>query len=74
VAHHLRAWKAARGISPAPSPFEPPCDSGLANALEGIAQGFAGQGDGLSIGLLKVARDLRNDEAMGDIPMPPNDT
>jgi hypothetical protein len=49
-------------------------DSGLANALEGIAQGFAGQGDGLSIGLLKVARELRNDEAMGDIPMPPNDT
>ncbi|SIP98879.1 hypothetical protein [Pseudacidovorax sp. RU35E] len=43
----------------------------LASALEGIAQGFAGRGDGLSINTLRVANDLRNDEAMGDIPMRP---
>lgn len=43
----------------------------LASALEGIAQGFAGRGDGLSIDTLKVAGDVRNDEAMGDIPMRP---
>lgn len=49
-------------------------DKNLANALEGIAQGFAGQGDGLSIGLLKAAGELRNDEALGDMPMRPDDT
>ena len=41
-------------------------------ALEGVAKGFAGQGDGLSIGLLKAARDLRHDEAMGDVPGNPD--
>ena len=45
----------------------------LAQALEGIANGFAGQGGGLSIDLMKAARDIRNDEAMGDIPMRPED-
>ena len=48
-------------------------DRNLANALEGIAKGFAGQGEGLSIGLLKAARDIRDDEALGDMPMPPDD-
>ena len=48
-------------------------DRNLANALEGIAKGFAGQGEGLSIGLLKAARDIRDDEALGDMPMPPAD-
>ena len=43
-------------------------DVPLATALEGIARGFAGQPDGLSIGLLKAAGDLRNYEALGDIP------
>jgi len=45
---------------------------GLATALEGIAKGFAGQGDGLSIELLKAARGLREDDALGDIPMRPD--
>ena len=48
-------------------------DRNLANALEGIAKGFAGQGEGLSIGLLKAARDIRDDEALGDVPMSPDD-
>jgi hypothetical protein len=48
-------------------------DQPLATALEGIAKGFAGQGDGLSIGLMKAARDIRNDEALGDIPMRPDE-
>lgn len=48
-------------------------DGNLANALEGIAKGFAGQGEGLSIGLLKAARDVRDDEALGDMPMSPDD-
>ena len=46
-------------------------DDNLANALEGIAHGFSGQGEGLSIDLLKAARQIRNDEALGDIPMRP---
>jgi hypothetical protein len=49
-------------------------DAPLSSALEGIAHGFAGQGDGLSIGLLKAAQAVRDDEAMGDIPMRPDDT
>ena len=48
-------------------------DANLSIALEGIAKGFSGQGDGLSIGLLKTARGLREDEAMGDIPMRPDE-
>lgn len=48
-------------------------DLNLATALEGVAKGFAGQDGGLSIGLLKTAGDLRNDEAMGDIPMRPDE-
>jgi hypothetical protein len=48
-------------------------DVPLATALEGIAKGFAGQPDGLSIGLLKAAGDLRNDEAMGDVPRLPDE-
>ena len=48
-------------------------DAPLATALEGIAKGFAGQRDGLSIGLLKAAGDLRNDEALGDMPRLPDD-
>ena len=48
-------------------------ESGLATALEGVAKGFAGQGGGLSIELLKAARSLREDDAMGDIPMRPTD-
>lgn len=47
-------------------------DTALSQALEGVAKGFAGQGDGLSIGLLKAARDLRHDEAMGDVPGNPD--
>ncbi len=49
-------------------------DTRLSKALEGIAGGFAGRGDGLSIGLLKAAAGVRDDEAMGDIPMPPDNT
>ena len=49
-------------------------DRNLANALEGIAKGFAGQGDGLSIGLLKAAREIREDEALGDVPMRPDNS
>lgn len=48
-------------------------DHNLATALEGVAKGFAGQDGGLSIGLLKTAGDLRNDEALGDIPMRPDE-
>jgi len=48
-------------------------DVALSTALEGIAKGFAGHGDGLSIGLMKAARDVRNDEALGDIPMRPDE-
>ena len=48
-------------------------DTNLSTVLEGIAQGFAGHGDGLSIELLKAARSLREDDAMGDIPMRPTD-
>ncbi len=48
-------------------------DSHLANALEGIAQGFSGRGDGLSIGLLKAAHHIRGDEAMGDVPRLPDE-
>ena len=47
-------------------------DAPLAQALEGIAQGFAGQGGGLSVDTMKAARDLRNDEAMGDVPHMPD--
>ncbi|WP_213954001.1 MULTISPECIES: hypothetical protein [unclassified Variovorax] len=47
-------------------------DSNLANALEGIAKGFANQEEGLSIGLLKAAHGVRNDEALGDIPLAPD--
>ena len=49
-------------------------ETGLSTVLEGIAKGFAGQGDGLSIELLQAARGLREDEAMGDIPMRPADS
>ena len=48
-------------------------EAGLSPVLEGIAKGFAGRGDGLSIELLKAARGLREDDAMGDIPMRPED-
>jgi hypothetical protein len=48
-------------------------ETGLSTVLEGIAKGFAGQGDGLSIETLKAARGLREDEAMGDIPMRPSE-
>ena len=48
-------------------------EEGLSTVLEGIAKGFAGQGDGLSIGLMKAARDVRNDEALGDIPSRPDE-
>jgi hypothetical protein len=47
-------------------------DKPLAEVLEGIAGGFAGQGEGLSIGLLKAAHALRADEALGDIPASPD--
>jgi hypothetical protein len=46
----------------------------LSKALEGIAHGFASQENGLSIGLLKAARELRNEEALGDLPQPPLDS
>ena len=46
-------------------------EAGLSTVLEGIALGLAGGGDGLSIELLMAARGLRDDEAMGDIPMRP---
>jgi len=48
-------------------------ETGLSTVLEGIAKGFAGHGEGLSIELLKAARGLREDEAMGDIPMRPDE-
>ncbi|VWX55504.1 conserved hypothetical protein [Burkholderiales bacterium 8X] len=47
-------------------------DAPLAQALEGIAQGFAGQGGGFSMDLMKAARGLRNDEALGDVPHLPD--
>lgn len=47
-------------------------DHALSAALEGIARGFADQGQGLSVELMKAARDVRNDEAMGDVPMHPD--
>lgn len=46
-------------------------EEGLSTVLEGVAKGFAGQSDGLSIELLKTAHGLRDDEALGDIPMRP---
>jgi len=46
-------------------------DGPLATVLEGIAKGFAGQEDGLSIDVLKAAAVLRDDEAMGDVPTRP---
>jgi hypothetical protein len=46
---------------------------GLSTALEGVAKGFAGHGDGLSIETLKAAHGLREDDAMGDIPMRPSE-
>jgi hypothetical protein len=47
-------------------------DINLSTALEGIAKGFATQEEGLSIGLLKAAHGVRNDEALGDIPLLPD--
>lgn len=46
-------------------------DAALADVLEGIASGFASQEQGLSIGVLKAAGELRSDEALGDIPSRP---
>lgn len=46
-------------------------EADLSAALEGVARGFAGQGEGLSIDLLKSAHGLRDDEALGDMPMRP---
>lgn len=43
----------------------------LGNALEGIARGFAHEEEGVSIALLKAAKALRDDEAFGDVPLPP---
>lgn len=43
----------------------------LGDALEGIARGFAHEEEGVSIALLKAARALRDDEAFGDMPLPP---
>lgn len=43
----------------------------LADVLEGIASGFSRQEGGVSVELLKVAGDLRDDEALGDIPSRP---
>jgi len=48
-------------------------DAALANVFEGIASGFASQERGLSIDVLKAAGDVRNDEALGDIPSRPED-
>ena len=48
-------------------------EAGLSAALESIAKGFAGQGKGLSIELLKAARAVREDEAMGDVPRRPDE-
>jgi len=47
-------------------------DIDLSTALEGIAKGFSGPGGGVSIDRLKAAHGLREDEAMGDIPMRPD--
>lgn len=41
-------------------------DQPLADVLEGIASGFSRQEGGVSVELLKVAGDLRVDEAQGD--------
>ncbi|MDA7415945.1 hypothetical protein PGB34_06165 [Xenophilus arseniciresistens] len=46
-------------------------DNRLADVLEGIASGFSRQEGGVSVELLKVAGDLRDDEALGDIPSRP---
>ncbi|RYF61553.1 MAG: hypothetical protein EOO29_47235 [Comamonadaceae bacterium] len=46
-------------------------DRGLADVLEGIASGFSRQEGGVSVELLKIAGDLREDEALGDIPSRP---
>lgn len=46
-------------------------DNKLADVLEGIASGFSRQQGGLSVELLKAAGDLREDEALGDIPSRP---
>lgn len=45
----------------------------LSQALEGVARGFANQQNGLSVELLKAARELRHDQALGDVPLPPQD-
>jgi len=47
-------------------------DEALATVLESIAHGFSGQAESFSVGLLKAAHDLRDDEAMGDVPMRPD--
>lgn len=44
----------------------------LADVLEGIASGFSRQRGGVSVELLKAAGDLRDDEALGDIPSRPD--
>lgn len=49
-------------------------ETDLSAALEGVARGFAGHGDGLSIELLQTAHGLRDDEALGDMPMRPDAT
>lgn len=46
-------------------------DHNLADVLEGIASGFSRQEGGVSVELLKVASELRDDEALGDIPSRP---
>jgi hypothetical protein len=48
-------------------------EADLSTVLEGVAKGFAGHGGGLSIDTLKAARGLREDDAMGDIPMRPSE-
>lgn len=45
-------------------------EGGLADLLEGIASGFSRQ-EGMSVELLKAAGELRDDEALGDIPSRP---
>ena len=46
-------------------------ETALADVLEGIASGFSRQEGGVSVELLKVASELRDDEALGDIPSRP---
>ncbi|RYF81733.1 MAG: hypothetical protein EOO29_09590 [Comamonadaceae bacterium] len=46
-------------------------DKSLADVLEGIASGFSRQEGGVSVELLKIAGDLRDDDALGDIPSRP---